>query len=137
MSGLLLDTDTLVELARGTAPAITDRYVAALANGTALRVSAVSVFEFRYGIERSSRRAVQGPAFEQLLTRITVAPFDQTDADRTARLKADLAAKGRMIGAYDLMIAGQALARGWTVVSGNSREFARVDGLAVEDWGAA
>ena len=39
-----------------------------------------------------------------------------------------------MIGAYDLLIAGQGLARDWTVVTANTREFARVDGLRLETW---
>ena len=79
---------------------------------------------------------MQARQFERLLANLTVAPFSATDADRTARLKADLAARGQMIGAYDLMIAGQALARGWTVVTGNTHEFSRVEGLKLEDWAA-
>jgi tRNA(fMet)-specific endonuclease VapC len=137
LSVRLLDTDTVVELVRANKASVTDRYVAALMDGIALSISTVSVFEFRYGLERSAYHAAQEPAFERLLTRLAVAPFDEADANRTAQLKADLAAQGRMIGAYDLLIAGQALARGWTMVTSNRREFSRVDGLTLEDWSAA
>ena len=41
---------------------------------------------------------------------------------------------GRSIGTWDLMIAGQALHRGWTVISHNLREYTRVEGLSVETW---
>ncbi len=60
--------------------------------------------------------------------------FDREDAAAAGRVRADLAARGLMIGAYDLLIAGQALARGWMVVTANTREFTRVSGLAIEDW---
>lgn len=136
MSAKLLDTNVLVEIVRGNLEATTNRYVQALADRTELSVSTVSIFEFRYGLERSARHAMQARQFERLLANLTVAPFSATDADRTARLKADLAARGQMIGAYDLMIAGQALARGWTVVTGNTHEFSRVEGLKLEDWAA-
>jgi len=136
LSAKLLDTNVLVEIVRGNLEATTNRYVQALADRTELSVSTVSIFEFRYGLERSARHAMQARQFERLLANLTVAPFSATDADRTARLKADLAARGQMIGAYDLMIAGQALARGWTVVTGNTHEFSRVEGLKLEDWAA-
>lgn len=136
MSAKLLDTNVLVEIVRDRLATITDRYVKALAQRTELSVSTVSVFEFRYGLECSQRHAAQARQFDRLLANLTVAPFSASDAAHTARLKADLAARGQMIGAYDLMIAGQALARGWTVVTGNTHEFSRVEGLKIEDWTA-
>lgn len=48
-------------------------------------------------------------------------------------LRADLTATGRPIGAYDLLIAGQALRRGLCLASGNVREFRKVRGLMVEN----
>ena len=134
MSAKLLDTNVLVEIVRDGLATVTDHYVEALAKRMELSVSTVSVFEFRYGLERSPRQAAQAGQFERLLANLTVAPFSASDAAHTARLKADLAARGQTIGAYDLMIAGQALARGWTVVTGNTHEFSRVEGLQLEDW---
>lgn len=67
---------------------------------------------------------------------VEVVDFVEEDAVAAALIKANLAARGQMIGAYDLMIAGQALARGWTVVTGNTHEFSRVEGLKLEDWTA-
>jgi len=65
-----------------------------------------------------------------------VANFDGADAESAALLKGALATQGQLIGPYDLLIAGQALARGWTVVTGSTHEFSRVEGLKVEDWTA-
>jgi tRNA(fMet)-specific endonuclease VapC len=39
-----------------------------------------------------------------------------------------------MIGANDLWIAAHAIAGGYTLVSDNTREFARVEGLRLENW---
>ncbi|MEA3212664.1 MAG: tRNA(fMet)-specific endonuclease VapC [Chthoniobacter sp.] len=41
---------------------------------------------------------------------------------------------GNAIGPFDVLIAGHALAAGLVLVSNNTREFSRVDGLMVEDW---
>jgi tRNA(fMet)-specific endonuclease VapC len=63
-----------------------------------------------------------------------VVAFDREDAQRAGEIRAHLAATGTPIGPYDVLIAGQALARGLAVVTHNIREFKRVPGLSVEDW---
>jgi tRNA(fMet)-specific endonuclease VapC len=65
-----------------------------------------------------------------------VADLTRGDAEAAGRLRADLSLRGQTIGAYDLLIAGQGLARGWMVVTANTREFARAIGLTLEDWTA-
>ena len=51
-----------------------------------------------------------------------------------ARSRAWLEAQGKPIGANDLLIAAQALALGLTLISNNTREFARVPKLQAENW---
>jgi virulence-associated protein VagC len=63
-----------------------------------------------------------------------IADWTIDDAWATARLRATLKVQGRPIGAIDALIAGQALARGWTLVTSNAREFERVEGLSLQDW---
>ena len=99
-----------------------------------MSISAVSVFEFRFGAERSRRREFQLAALDRFLTAATVIDFDHGDAQAAALLKANLAGRGTPIGAYDLLIAAQARVRALTVVTGNVREFSRIVGLVVEDW---
>lgn len=60
--------------------------------------------------------------------------FDQNDAFVAGEIRAALAAKGTPIGPYDVLIAGQAKARGLTLVTNNVGEFNRVENLQVEDW---
>jgi tRNA(fMet)-specific endonuclease VapC len=134
LSALLLDTNCLISLVRATPKQVTERYLAALASQVDLRTSVISLFEFRYGIERSPRHALQKAALTNLLTVVVATPLEPEHAAQAATLKAILAAQRTPIGAYDLLIAGQALARGWTVVTADTREFSRVPGLTVEDW---
>jgi tRNA(fMet)-specific endonuclease VapC len=63
-----------------------------------------------------------------------VLDFDPEDARRAGEVRAQLALAGTPIGPYDVLIAGQALARSLTLVTHNMREFQHVSGLSVEDW---
>jgi tRNA(fMet)-specific endonuclease VapC len=60
--------------------------------------------------------------------------FDDEDARTAGQVRAALEKAGNPIGAYDLLIAGQALRRGLTVVTANTTEFGRVTGLSWQDW---
>ena len=63
-----------------------------------------------------------------------VVPFDKSDARVAGAIRSELEAEGRPIGPYDLLIAGQARARGLTLVTADSDEFQRVKDLDGEDW---
>jgi tRNA(fMet)-specific endonuclease VapC len=63
-----------------------------------------------------------------------VLDFDRENARQAGELRTRLAAAGTPIGAYDVLIAGQALARALTLVTHNTGEFQRVPGLRIEDW---
>ncbi|MDJ1159198.1 hypothetical protein QNA08_13210 [Chelatococcus sp. SYSU_G07232] len=64
----------------------------------------------------------------------TILPWDAAAAEHATRIKQDLAVKGTPIGGIDIMIAGHALAGDCVLVTNNTRGFARVQGLRVEDW---
>ena len=71
---------------------------------------------------------------ERFAARLDVLPFDAEAAAHAADIRADLERRGCPIGGYDVLIAGQARSRGLIVVTGNLREFRRVEGLRCEDW---
>jgi len=56
------------------------------------------------------------------------------DARKAGNVRAALEPVGRPIGAYDLLIAGQARRRGARLVTANGAEFGRVADLLWEDW---
>lgn len=65
---------------------------------------------------------------------IDVLAFDDEDAKTAGRVRAALANSGATIGPDGLLIAGQALTRGLTLVTASAAEFARVQGLGWVDW---
>jgi tRNA(fMet)-specific endonuclease VapC len=71
---------------------------------------------------------------DAFLSSITILPFEDADAKATGAIRAALQKQGQPIGAYDVLIAGCALARGMVVVTSNLGEFQRIGGLQVENW---
>lgn len=92
----------------------------------------IVVHELYFGACRSTQVARNLARIEEI--QFEVLDFDAEDARQAGEVRALLAATGRPIGPYDALIAGQALARGLTLVTHNTREFRRVLGLIVEDW---
>ena len=97
-------------------------------------ISSIVVHELFYGAFKS-RRAERNVALVDSL-QFEVLSFDKEDARLAGEIRAALALEGTPIGPYDVLIAGQAKARGMTLVTRNSREFERVSGLTVECWDA-
>jgi tRNA(fMet)-specific endonuclease VapC len=60
--------------------------------------------------------------------------FDNAAASHSGQIRAELKSKGTPIGPYDVLIAGHARSLGLVLVTNNTREFERVDGLRIEDW---
>ncbi|MGX9726655.1 MAG: type II toxin-antitoxin system VapB family antitoxin [Candidatus Electronema sp. VV] len=73
-------------------------------------------------------------ALTEFLAPFEILNFDDADAEEFGRLRADLKSKGTIIGAYDMLIAAQALARNLILVTNNTGEFKRITGLKLEDW---
>ena len=90
--------------------------------------------ELYFGAYKSQQRT-QNLAIADAL-RFEVIAFDQDDARQAGEIRAFLRQQGRPIGPYDVLIAGQAVARKVTLVTRNIREFARVPRLQVENWEA-
>ena len=97
-------------------------------------VSAIVSHELFYGAFKS-RRAVENAALVDAL-QFPVAEFDKEDARQAGEIRAFLAVRGMTIGPYDVLIAGQAIARDMILVTHNTQEFERVPGLRLEDWEA-
>ena len=129
----LLDTNAVIALLNGPAGRVSRR--ARQHTPADIGLPAVVVHELYFGAFRSRRQArnlaiVDGLQFETV-------GFDREDARYAGEVRAALAAAGTPIGAYDVLIAGQARSRDLILVTRNMREFERVAGLRVEDWEAA
>jgi tRNA(fMet)-specific endonuclease VapC len=97
-------------------------------------ISSIVAFELLFGAFRHAQTTKYLERFESL--RLEVVPFDTDDARAAGGIRASLLAAGTPIGPYDILIAGQALARDLTLISRNVREFNRIEGLRVENWQA-
>ncbi len=125
----LLDTNAIIALLKGH-PGLARRIRQHPPGDFAM--SAIVAHELFFGAYRGTRRAENLARVEAL--RFEVLAFDREDGRRAGELRAALAAAGTPIGPYDVLIAGQALARGLTLITRNVREFLRVPAIRVEDW---
>ena len=127
----LLDTDTCIDLLRGVASTTGH---AALVPPSECAISTVTSYELLFGASACARPMQERRKVLIFIGAITELSFDHGAADHAAQVRADLAAKGTLIGACDLQIAGHALAVGLTLVTSNGREFGRVKGLPLQNW---
>jgi len=97
-----------------------------------IAISAIVAHELFYGAFKS-RRAARNLALIDAL-QFSIVEFDKEDARQAGAIRALLASRGAPIGSYDVLIAGQALARNLILVTHNTREFRRVPDLRLEDW---
>jgi tRNA(fMet)-specific endonuclease VapC len=134
----LLDTNACIALINGKPPSIRVRLQKELEAQAQVLVSTIVAFELWYGVAKSARQQSNTNLLEAFFAGpVTVLAFEEEDARVAGALRAAIEAAGKPIGAYDLLIAGQALRHQLTLVTANAREFARVKGLRWEDWAKA
>lgn len=136
MVRLSLDTSTIINALRDGSTATRARFRAARASGAPLVLSSLVLYELDFGAAISGRPGLHRQRYEALIGDLPVEAFDVGDALAAAQVRQALHAAGSLIGAVDMLIAGQALARGWSVVTADVRDFGRIDGLAIIDWSA-
>lgn len=99
-----------------------------------LCISVVTYAELMHGVEKSQAVEKNRIAISLFLSAITVLDFDGGAAEAYGQIRAELEKKGTPIGPLDLLIAGHARSQGLILVTNNTRGFARVTGLQIEDW---
>ena len=128
----LLDTNICAYLMRGRYPSLNKKVLTVPASE--LAISAITLFELEYGAAKANWGTHRMEDMRLFLSAFQVIPFSEYDAVITGRIRAELIKTGQPIGAYDIQIAGQGVARGITVVTHNTGEFSRVPGISLEDW---
>ena len=131
----LLDTNACIALINGKAPSVRTRLQKALAEDAKVLVSSVVACELWYGVAKSARPEANERLVETFFAGpVSLLAFEPEDAKVAGRVRAALEAVGKPIGAYDLLIAGQALRHQLTLITANGKEFRRIKGLKWEDW---
>jgi tRNA(fMet)-specific endonuclease VapC len=127
----LLDTDTCIYALKQD-PNVLEQLLSK--SREEIVVSVITEAELRTGAAKSSSPIKTIRLVENFLRPLAIADFTSDDAITYAAVRARLERAGTPIGPLDTLIASQAVARKFTLVSNNEREFRRVTGLAIENW---
>jgi tRNA(fMet)-specific endonuclease VapC len=128
----LLDTNICIYLIRRRPARVRERFERCAVGDIGL--STVTLAELQYGVAKSAFPARNQEALEAFTLPLAIVPFDAAAAVAYGPVRTDLERQGAPIGAMDLLIAAHALSLRVILVTNNTREFARVEGLQVENW---
>lgn len=132
MPRYMLDTDTSSYIIKRTGDVLLKRLKKTPVSDVC--ISVITKAELLYGVEVSPRRQQDEKALAAFLRYVEVLDFPDEAAAHYARIRAQPSTRGTMIGANDLFIAAHAASLGLTLVTNNTREFGRVQNLAIENW---
>ena len=128
----MLDTNVCIDYLKGNSINIRDRIISA--PDDTLCISAITFSELMFGVENSSNREKNLVALNFFLLKIDIVPYDDQAAAAYGEIRKQLKQKGNLIGGMDMLIAAHARASDSVLVTHNTREFNRVQGLRIEDW---
>lgn len=127
----LLDTNICIYIINAKPLAVLERFKLEVIGSIA--ISSISAAELAYGVAKSGSNKNRA-ALEMFLAPLAVVPFDEHAIWQYGQLRTDLEKRGHPIGPMDTMIAAHALAINTTLVTNNTREFVRIEGLRLENW---
>lgn len=128
----LLDTNVCIKLLNGDVPHVTQRL--ARFKPKQIHLCTIVQQELYFGAYYSTKVEQNLAKLLKFITPFKVLPFDGAAAKLAGQIQAKLRSLGTPIGSYDLQIAAIALAENLTLVTHNTREFGRIEGLIYEDW---
>ena len=126
----LLDTNICIYIIKKRPAEVLKRF-SKLEPGS-VGISTITQFELLYGAHKSEAEVKNLDLLERFFLPLELSPFESSAAEESARIRVEL--KHYPIGPMDLLIAVQARALGVTLVTNNTREFSRVEGLRIENW---
>jgi tRNA(fMet)-specific endonuclease VapC len=132
----LLDTNACIAIINGRPKTVRARLHEVFRRKQQVGLSSIALFELWYGVGKSVRVEANAERLAVFLAPLETLPFADEDARVAGMIRAELERAGRPMGAYDTLIAGQALHRGLILVTANVAEFQRVGGLRWENWAA-
>jgi tRNA(fMet)-specific endonuclease VapC len=131
----LLDANVCIAIMNQSSAFVRHRLEAVTTSRSQIFLSSIVIHELWFGVAKSQRQQGNASVLRKFLSRgFETLEFSNGDAEIAGLIRATLKGAGTPIGAYDTLIAGQALARGLTLVTANTREFSRVEGLKMVDW---
>jgi len=128
----VLDTNVCIRVLNEAHVGILDRFRRHAPREIAL--CSIVKAELLYGARRGQRVEENMQLLARFFQPLASLPFDDRCAGEAGLIRADLAAQGKPIGPNDLLVAATARANDAVLVTHNTKEFARVTGLRLEDW---
>lgn len=128
----MLDTNICIYVIKHKPEAVIRNFM--LHDPDQMCISSITYAELMHGVEKSQSVEKNRMAISLFLSPVTILDFDADAAEEYGKVRADLEQKGTPIGPMDMLIAGHARSKGLIVVTNNTREFMRVEGLRLEDW---
>ena len=111
---------------------VIERFRQALPSGVC--VSSIVLSELEYGVRKSAAQERNRNKLNSLCALLSVFPYDTQATAEYGIIRSELERRGQVIGSLDMLIAAHAKSLGLTLVTNNTSEFMRVDGLTHEDW---
>lgn len=128
----LLDTNICIFLKNKKSPNVLQKIKENKHLG--IYISSITVAELQFGIYNSKYIERNRISLIKFLTPFSILNFDDRDAEEFGKIRTSLKNEGKIIGAYDMLIAAQALAKNLILVTDNTKEFCRIKNLTIEDW---
>jgi tRNA(fMet)-specific endonuclease VapC len=132
MPRYMLDADTCSYIMKRSSDAVLKRLQKVPVADVCMSV--ITKSELLYGVEVTPRRTKDAAALAAFLLHVAVLDFSDDAAAYYGRIRGDLKKRGTMIGANDLFIAAHARSLGLVLVTNNTGEFGRIQGLKLENW---
>ncbi|GGB61262.1 tRNA(fMet)-specific endonuclease VapC [Tistrella bauzanensis] len=131
----MLDTNICSFIMRERPVSVLERLQEVAASQHQIVISVITYYEMLLGTVGRNASPRHARLVEAFVARLSaILPWDAGAAEHATLVKQGLAAKGTPIGGNDIMIAGHARALECVLVTNKTREFARVEGLKIEDW---
>jgi tRNA(fMet)-specific endonuclease VapC len=127
----ILDTNTLIYFFKGIGNVST---CLLKKSPRSIGIPTIVLFELEVGIAKSASPRKRRLQLESLTSTVNILPLGHDEVKCAATIRADLENRGKPMGPYDVLIAGTALANKGVLVTHNTSEFERIEGLQLEDW---
>lgn len=132
MNKVMLDTNICIYLIKNKPIEVREKFNAYEVGE--ICISSITVSELYYGVDKSQMVEKNLQALALFLAPLNIMDYNEKASLKYGKLRASLESTGKVIGSLDMLIAAHALSLGVTLVTNNTKEFERVDGLRLENW---
>jgi len=132
MTHYLLDTNICIYIINKRPSEVFDRFQRIQL--MQLHIPTIAIFELYFGLEKNQSHQRNRSFLENFIAPLTVTGFSIEAAKCAAKIRYQLRKQGTSIGAYDIQIAAIAISENMVLLTNNTKEFARIEDLKLENW---